>query len=205
MIGKEILIIKSEAYCPYCEKFEDDVVSKYKGSIKIRTVMKKQLKGFKLKTDAFATPTIYFIKNGVEEYANVGYLSPTEFYTVLGAFKLGKSSEGFRVAFNDGTDGSFCKQYKIFKNTPDGVFVDKISGDVLFDTRDRFNSGTGWLSFYKAKEGSVIEKEDNRFGMKRIEIIAKKSGIHLGHVFSMKNGKKRFCINATVLDFKKKK
>jgi len=107
----------------------------------------------------------------------------------------------YKVAFKEGTDGRFCKQYKIFKNTPDGVFIDKLSGDILFDTRERFNSGTGWLSFYKAVDDATIEKEDNRYGMRRVEIIAKKSGIHLGHVFPRRDGRRRFCINATVLEF----
>ena len=123
------------------------------------------------------------------------------FYEVLGDFKLGKNSESYKVAFNEGTDGRFCKQYDIFKDTPDGVFVDKLSGDILFDTRDRFNSGTGWLSFFKAVDNATIEKVDYSLGMKRIEIVAKKSGIHLGHVFPRADGRKRFCINATVLEF----
>ena len=49
--------------------------------------------------------------------------------------------------------------------------------------------------------GSVIFKEDNSYGMHRVEVIAKKSGIHLGHVFDRADGRKRFCINATVLEF----
>lgn len=106
------------------------------------------------------------------------------------------------MAFKKSTDGRFCKQYKRFKNTGDGVFVDKISGDILFDTRDRFDSGSGWLSFFKSVDGSTIEKEDNSLGMKRVEIIAKKSGAHLGHLFDdAPNGRQRFCINATVLEF----
>ncbi len=99
------------------------------------------------------------------------------------------------------TDNLYCKEYEIFKNTPDGVFVDKLSGDVLFDTKDRFNSKTGWLSFYKAVDGLTVQLDDYSYGMKRVEVKAKTSGIHLGHVFPHKNAKKRFCINATVLDF----
>ncbi len=58
------------------------------------------------------------------------------------------------------------------------------------------------MSFYKAADGAVIEKEDNSLGMRRVEIIAKKSGAHLGHVFNdAPGGKRRFCINATVLEF----
>ena len=106
------------------------------------------------------------------------------------------------MAFDEGTDGRFCQQYEIFKNTPDGVFVDKLSGAPLFDTRHRFDSGTGWLSFTQPVEGAVIEKPDNRYGMRRTEIRAKVSGIHLGHVFNDgPAGKPRYCINATVLDF----
>jgi len=199
--GKEILVIKADHYCPYCEKFKAEVSDAYKGSIPMRTVLEKSLKGFDIKTELFATPTILFIENGKEVAHHRGFLSEKEFYEMLGAFKLGKDSQGYRVAFNEGTDGRFCKKYDIFNHTPDGVFIDKLSGEVLFDTRDRFNSGTGWLSFYKAVDGSVVEKEDNSFGMRRIEIVAKKSGIHLGHVFPLADGRRRFCINATVLEF----
>jgi peptide methionine sulfoxide reductase msrA/msrB len=124
------------------------------------------------------------------------------FYKAVGAFKLGVGSEGYDVAFQQKTDGQFCKRYERFKHTGDGVFADTISGDPLFDTRDRFNSGSGWLSFYKAIDGAVIERPDTSFGMNRIEIIAKRSGAHLGHVFDdAPGGKRRYCINATVLEF----
>lgn len=199
--GKEIIVIDSENYCPYCEKFDMDVSSLYKGSVPLRVVYESSLKGFEIKTKIFATPTILFIEDGKEVSSHVGLMNPKEFYKALGDFKLGQGSESYAVAFNEGTDRKYCKQYDIFKNTPDGVFVDKLSGEVLFDTRERFNSGTGWLSFYKAQDDSVIEKEDNRFGMKRVELIAKKSGIHLGHVFPRADGRRRFCINATVLEF----
>ena len=128
-------------------------------------------------------------------------MSANKFYKALGYFKLGEGSEAFNVAFNQGTDGRFCKQYEKFKHTGDGVFIDALSGDILFDTKDRFNSGSGWLSFYKAVGNSVIFREDNSYGMHRVEVIAKKSGIHLGHVFDREDGKKRFCINATILEF----
>ncbi len=198
--GKEIIVIKAQGYCPYCEKFEEDVSSKYKGTIPLRTVLENQLKGFDIKTKLDATPTILFIEDGKEVFSNRGYLNEKEFYEQLGAFKLGKDTESYNVAFNKSTDSRFCKQYDIFKDTPDGVFIDKVSGDILFDTKDRFNSKTGWLSFYKAVDGSTIEKPDYSYGMNRVEVLAKKSGIHLGHVFD-EFGHRRFCINATVLEF----
>ncbi|MGK0255759.1 MAG: peptide methionine sulfoxide reductase msrA/msrB, partial [Arcobacteraceae bacterium] len=130
--GKEIVVIESDN-CPYCEKFKKDVLSSYQGTVKIRTAYASQMEKFKIKTKLFATPTILFIEDGQEILANRGYMDEKKFYKMLGDFKLGKNTESYKVAFNQGTDGRFCKQYDIFKNTPDGVFVDKLSGDVLFD------------------------------------------------------------------------
>ena len=199
--GKEIVVIESDAYCPYCVAFKQKVLDKYKGSIPVRSVFAHNLKGYTIKTPTFATPIILFIEDGVEKAGFQGYLSPKEFYKALGKFKLG-DSKSFDIAFNQGTEGRFCKQYDIFKNTPDGVFVDKLSGVALFDTNDRFNSKSGWLSFTKAIDGTTLEKPDNSYGMNRIEVVSKSTGIHLGHVFEDDpNGARRFCINATVLDF----
>lgn len=199
--GKEILVITSPNYCPYCEKFKKNVSKNYKGTIPMRTVLASSLKGFDIKSKIFATPTILFIEDAKEVIGHVGYMDSKKFYNTLGAFKLGKDSQAYNVAFHEGTDAPGCKQYKIFNNTPDGVFIDKLSGEILFDTKERFNSGTGWLSFYKAADGAVIEKEDNSFGMKRVALVSKISGIHLGHVFDRQDGSRRFCIDATVLEF----
>lgn len=199
--GKEIIVIESPDHCPYCEKLKVDVLDNYKGTIPLRSAYEKSLKDFKIRTSLFATPTILFIENGREIFSHRGYMNEKEFYKLLGKFKLGKNSLAYDIAFNQDTENRFCRQYEIFKNTPDGVFVDKVSGDILFDTKDRFNSKSGWLSFYKAVEGSTIEKPDYSHGMARTEVIAKKSGAHLGHVFKRGDGKRRFCINANVLEF----
>jgi len=199
--GKEIVVIDAE-HCRFCAKFKKSVTDHYNGTIPLRTAHQDALKGFKLKTKIEGTPTIIFIEDGKEIEAYTGYMDEKTFYKAVGAFKLGKDSEGYDVAFAQKTDGRFCKQYAQFKHTGDGVFRDKISGDILFDTRDRFNSGSGWLSFSKAVKDATIQKEDNAFGMHRVEIIAKKSGAHLGHVFNdAPGGRQRFCINATVLEF----
>jgi len=203
--GKEIIVIDAP-FCPYCEKFKKDVTLSYKGDTPLRTSHIENLKGFDIKSKIQGTPTILFVEDGKELFSYIGYMSSKDFYKALGKFKLGKNSEAFHIAFNEGTDGRFCKQYDIFKNTPDGVFVDKLSGEPLFDTKDRFNSHSGWLSFYKAVDGSTIQKDDFSYGMHRVEVIAKKSGIHLGHVFNdAPNGRQRFCINATVLEFVSRK
>jgi len=198
--GKEVVVIDAEG-CPFCEIFAKEVSSGYHGDIPLRTVHKEQLKGFDISTKLDATPTILLIEEGKEVYAHRGTMRSKDFYKLLGAFALGSKSEAYHVAFDKGTDAQFCKQYDIFKNTGEGVFVDALSGDVLFDTKDRFDSHSGWLSFYKAADDSVIEKEDRSYGMKRVEVIAKKSGMHLGHVFPRADGRRRFCINATVLKF----
>ena len=199
--GKEIVVIDAE-HCRYCEKFKKNVTDHYNGTLPLRTAHQNALKGFKLKTKIEGTPTILFIKDGEEVESFVGYMDEKTFYKSVGAFKLGEDSEGYDVAFHKATDGRFCKKYDEFKHTGDGVFRDKISGDILFDTRDRFNSDSGWLSFFNAVDGTTVQKEDNTFGMHRLEIIAKKSGAHLGHVFNdAPGGRQRFCINATVLEF----
>jgi peptide methionine sulfoxide reductase msrA/msrB len=199
--GKEIIVIDA-LNCRFCEKFKTDVTDHYKGTIPLRTTDIHSLEGFNITNELLGTPTILFIENGKEVYSHTGYMDEKTFYKAVAAFKLGERSEGFGVAYHANTDRRFCRQYKEFQNTGDGVFIDKISGEVLFDTRDRFNSGSGWLSFYQALEGTTIQKEDNSHGMKRIEVLAKRSGAHLGHVFDdAPGGKQRFCINATVLEF----
>jgi len=202
--GKHILVIVSDGYCPYCEKFEKDITSEYKGTIPLVNRTASQLDDLNIKTPKWATPTIIFIQDGTEVFGQQGYMTPKEFYKALGKFKLG-NSEAYQVAFADGTDARFCKEYEIFKNTPDGVFIDKLSGAALFDTKDRFDSSTGWLSFTKPVDNSVYTKPDNSYGMRRTEIRSASSDIHLGHVFpDGPNGMPRYCINATVLEFIKR-
>jgi len=201
--GKEIIVVEADGYCPYCEKFKKDVTNSYKGDLPLRFAKENELSNFKLKTKIKGTPTIFFIQDGIEQIAHIGYMERELFYKVLGEFKLGKDTLPYQIAFNQGTESMYCKKYDIFKNTPDGVFVDKLSGDILFDTKDRFNSKSGWLSFYKSVGDSTIELEDNSYGMKRIEVRARISGAHLGHVFD-EGDHRRFCINANVLEFVKR-
>jgi peptide methionine sulfoxide reductase msrA/msrB len=202
LIAKQIVVLESREYCPYCEKFKQTVANEYQGSIAMTFRYVDQLNGLTIKSATWATPTILFLENGTEVYSHQGYASPEQFYKALGAFKLG-DSKAYKVAFNSQTDRAYCKEYQLFKNTPDGTFVDKLSGEPLFDTRHRFNSGTGWLSFTQPIKNSVTEHEDRSWGMTRIELRSKTSGIHLGHLFPGEGpkGRDRYCINATVLEF----
>jgi peptide methionine sulfoxide reductase msrA/msrB len=202
LLGKQILILEAQSYCPYCEKLKIDVVDDYKGSIPLSFRTSDQLHGLKIESPTWATPSVIFLENGKEVFAYQGYIEKKDFYRILGKFKLG-NTEAYDVAFNKGTDSRFCKEYQIFKNTPDGIFIDKLSGEPLFDTKDRFVSRSGWLSFTKPVDGSVYELADNSYGMRRVEIRSTSSDIHLGHVFDDgPNGMPRYCINATVLEFK---
>ena len=199
--GKFILVIDSQDYCPYCEKFKQDVANDYKGSIPLIYRTAIELDGLEIKTPTWATPTIIFLEDGSEEFSYQGYMNAELFYKGLGKFKLG-NTEAYDVAFNQGTDARFCKEYEIFKNTPDGIFVDKLSGAPLFDTKDRFVSRSGWLSFTAPIPNSTYELPDNSYGMRRTEVKSLSTNIHLGHVFDDgPNGMPRYCINATVLEF----
>ena len=201
LIGKQILILDSQNYCPYCEKLKLDVTNDYKGTIPLSYRTSDQLHDLEINTPTWATPSLIFLEDGKEVLSHQGYIDQKDFYLMLGKFKLG-DSEAYDVAFNKGTDARFCKEYEIFKNTPDGIFIDKLSGEPLFDTRDRFVSRSGWLSFTRPVEGSVYEKPDNSYGMRRTEIRSVSSDIHLGHVFDDgPKGMPRYCINATVLEF----
>ena len=202
--GKEIIVIgpEVEGTCLFCIEFERKVTSKYKGTIPLRSSPASALKGFNIQTPTWATPTILFIDDGKEVWSHQGIMTSEEFYKALGEFKLGIGSEAYDVAFNEGTDKRFCVQYQIFKDTPEGVFLDKLSGRPLFDTAHRFDSKSGWLSFTQPVENEVYEKVDTSYGMIRTEIRSVSSDIHLGHVFNDgPNGLPRYCINATVLEF----
>lgn len=205
LVGKQVVIIDSRNYCPYCEKLKSTVLNDYQGTIPLTYRYADQLSGLVVRSATWATPTILFFENGKEVAGFQGFMTREDFYQALGAFKLGES-EAYKVAFQKGTDRPFCKEYDLFKKTDEGVFLDKLSGAPLFETSKRFNSGTGWLSFTRPVKDSVTYHDDNSFGMQRIEIRSKSSGIHLGHVFKGEGpkGKDRYCINATVLEFKAK-
>ena len=110
--------------------------------------------------------------------------------------------EQYRVTQMCGTEPAFHNEY--WDNHRPGIYVDVVSGEPLFTSLDKFDSGTGWPSFTKpiAKE-HVAEKSDRAFGMERTEVRSSKSDAHLGHVFDDGPGPagQRYCINSASLRF----
>lgn len=105
------------------------------------------------------------------------------------------------VTLNDGTEPPFRNAY--WDHYEPGIYVDIHSGEALFSSIDKFDSGTGWPSFTKPIDGGVLEtRPDNKYGLKRTEVRSETS--HLGHVFDdapAELGGQRFCINSAALKF----
>jgi peptide methionine sulfoxide reductase msrA/msrB len=112
------------------------------------------------------------------------------------------SAEQFRVTQECGTEPPFKNAY--WDNHEDGIYVDVVSGEPLFSSADKFDSGSGWPSFTRPLEPNVTEKKDITFGMVRIEVRSKNADSHLGHVFDdgpSDKGGLRYCINSASLKF----
>jgi peptide-methionine (R)-S-oxide reductase len=112
----------------------------------------------------------------------------------------------YHIMVESGTEPPFKNEY--YNNHEKGVYVSAATGDVLFSSADKFESGTGWPSFVKAVDAGKVEiVTDNSYGMSRDEVIEKSTGLHLGHVFDdgpADRGGKRFCMNSGALKFVKK-
>jgi len=112
------------------------------------------------------------------------------------------TSMQYHVTQECGTEPPFRNEF--WNNKRPGIYVDIISGEPLFSSLDKFDSGTGWPSFtIPLKEDSIVKKMDNSYGMARLEVRSKKADSHLGHVFDdgpRPNGT-RYCINSAALRF----
>lgn len=115
------------------------------------------------------------------------------------------TKEQYKVLREKGTEPPFTGKY--VNNHEKGVYKCAGCGTPLFSSDDKFNSGTGWPSFYEPmNKDDVNENVDTSNGMVRTEVLCKNCGGHLGHVFDdvPKNKGCRYCINSISLDFEKK-
>jgi methionine-R-sulfoxide reductase len=108
----------------------------------------------------------------------------------------------YEVTCNAATEPPFRNAY--WDNHATGLYVDVIDGEALFASNHKFDSGSGWPSFFQpVNKGAIKEKEDRTHGMVRVEVISTKSGAHLGHLFP--DGPRptgmRYCINSASLRF----
>lgn len=108
----------------------------------------------------------------------------------------------YQVTQKEGTERPFQNRY--WDNHADGIYVDVVSGEPLFSSRQKFESGTGWPSFTAPLEPAlIVERNDRRFGMARTEVRSRVADSHLGHVFDDGPGPGglRYCINSAALRF----
>ncbi|OEH92859.1 peptide-methionine (R)-S-oxide reductase MsrB [Bacillus solimangrovi] len=109
----------------------------------------------------------------------------------------------YKVTQENGTEPPFQNEY--YSHEQEGIYVDIVSGEALFSSKDKYDAGCGWPSFTQPIDKSqVTEHFDTSFGMRRTEVRSKEADSHLGHVFTdgpKPSGGLRYCINSAALRF----
>lgn len=116
------------------------------------------------------------------------------------------TSEQYKVLRNKATEAPFTGKFLHNKDT--GMYICAACGNELFSSDTKFESGSGWPSFYDVtKNGAVKLVSDSSHGMERTEVVCANCGSHLGHLFNDAYDQptgQRYCINSVALDFKRK-
>ena len=140
----------------------------------------------------------------LENLALADVLSPSRYYKPSDEeLRKTLSPEAYRITQQSGTERAFTGQF--WKHDALGIYVDIVTGEPLFSSADKFDSGCGWPSFCKTVDDAVISVHlDTSHGMKRVEVRSRVGASHLGHVFNdgpRELGGLRFCINSAALRF----
>lgn len=200
-LKRQLIVFEAED-CPYCRKFKAEILDHWKAEVPVvRTLSPQPPTDWKLEKALFATPTIVLFENGREVSRYTGYGGGEEarqrYWKWLGFHLLTPAQR--KIAFEQGTERPGTGSHLDEKRP--GTFVDPITGAPLFRSDTKFESGTGWPSFFNPVPGAIVEVPDHSLGMRRVEVKSASSGIHLGHVFD--DGPpptgRRYCINGNVL------
>lgn len=198
--ARQLVVFEAEE-CAFCKQFKAEILDHWQSPVAVTSTLNPNAPtGWKLEKALFATPTIVLFEQGKEVSRYTGYSGgPTAFWKWLGFQLLSPAQQ--KIAFEQGTERAFTGSHLDEKRP--GTFVDPITGAPLFRSDTKFESGTGWPSFFNPVQGALSLHEDGGHGMKRVEVRSASSGIHLGHVFDDGPAPthKRYCINGNVLKF----
>lgn len=112
------------------------------------------------------------------------------------------TEDQYKVTQENETEKAFSSEYDNFDEA--GIYVDVVTGEPLFSSKDKYDAGCGWPSFAKPIDANIDYKDDKTYGMERVEVRSKKGDSHLGHVFNdgpKDKGGVRYCINGAALRF----